>query len=51
MNQHLAKSFEDLLTKHVLNKYVNFLSHSLGFSLDPVIFDLPEGTAAGVQEQ
>ncbi|XP_063609421.1 uncharacterized protein LOC134783471 [Penaeus indicus] len=43
LNHHLIQSaYEDLLTVHGLTDYVDFPTHILGRSLDPVISDLTE---------
>jgi len=43
LNHHLIQSaYEDLLSVHGLTDYVNFPTHILGRSLDPVITDLSE---------
>ena len=42
LNQHLVqKQFDELLTVFGLTNHVNFSTHILGSSLDPVITDLP----------
>ena len=47
LNQHLVqRAFNDMMAVHGLTNHVNFPTHELGGSLDPVVTDLPDSDIA-----